>query len=87
MISSTLLYLLYLVVLLITAPLRLLPDVSLPADVLNSITIAGTYINSMDFILPVSTFFTIFALFLAIEGFIILWKVINWTLKKIPTIS
>jgi len=87
MITSLLLFIVYSFVFMITAPLRLLPNASLPANITSAISTASTYLTAIDFIFPVSSFITIFALILAVETFIILWKIINWIIKKVPTIS
>jgi len=87
MITNTILYLFYLFIYGLTAPLRYLNDVSLPADLTNAIQTTNSYLASINFIFPVSTFLEIFTLILAIEGFIILYKIINWLIRKIPTID
>lgn len=87
MILTTILYALYGVVWILISPFRLLPDVSLSAEITSAISFANTYINAIDFIFPVSSFATIFILILTIEGFIILFKITNWVIRKIPTIN
>jgi hypothetical protein len=87
MITNTILYLFYLFIYGLTAPLRYLSDVSLPVDLTNAIQTTNSYLASINFIFPVSTFLTIFTLILTIEGFIILYKIINWLIRKIPTID
>lgn len=89
MITAALLLTWYGLVLIITSPIRLLPDVSLPAGIVSSISSSNNYIAAIYQILP----YTIAALLIAlgivitIEGFIILFKIINWVIRKIPTIS
>lgn len=78
---------LYGVIWLITAPLRLLPNASLPVSISQAINSANTYLSAINFIFPLSTFLIIFGIILSIETFIIIWKIINWIIKKIPTIS
>jgi hypothetical protein len=87
MITNTILYLFYLFIYTLTAPLRLFNDVSLPNDLVNAIQTTNSYLRSINFIFPVSTFLTILSLILTIEGFIILYKIINWLIRKIPTIN
>lgn len=87
MITSALLYIIYLFLYAITSPLRLLNDVSLSSDFTTAIQNANEYLASLNFILPVSTFVAVIALMLTIEGFIILYKIINWVIRKIPTVN
>lgn len=87
MITEALLNIVYLFVFAVTSPLRLLSDVSLSADLISAISTANTYIAAVDFIFPVTTFLTILGLVLTIEAFIVLYKIIIWVIRKIPTIS
>lgn len=87
MIVSFLLWLVFQFIQLITLPLRILPDATLPANITSAITTTNAYLSAIDFIFPVATFITIFGTILGIETFIILWKIINWIIHKIPTIS
>lgn len=87
MITNFILTILYYSIVAITSPLRLLPDVSLSPDIANAISTAGAYLNSFSFIIPVGTIVSIFGLFLAIEGGILLFKGINWLIRKIPFIN
>lgn len=89
MITSSLLLILYGIVFTITSPIRLLPNVSLPDNIISSISSGNNYIAAIYLILP----YTIAALLIAlgivitIEGFILLFKIMNWLIRKIPTIS
>lgn len=87
MITGLILSMLYYVILLFTSPLRLLPDATLPSGLTSAIATANTYIRAIDFVFPVSTFLTILGLILGIETFIILFKIINWLIRKIPGIN
>lgn len=87
MITSALLYLIYGVVYLVTAPLRLLPDATLPSGVASALTSAGGYIAAIDDFVPIGTLFAVFAAVLVVEGFVFVYKVIMWGLKKIPGIN
>jgi hypothetical protein len=71
----------------ITAPLRLLPDVSLSSNISSAISYANSAIVSMGFIVPVSTLVAIFVAFLVVETAIWSYKLIMWSIKKIPGIS
>jgi hypothetical protein len=87
MITNLLISLLYGVVYLITAPLRLLSDVSLSSNIGQAITSASTYLGGLNAVLPVTTILAIFSIFLTVEVGILLWKGINWIIRKIPTIN
>jgi hypothetical protein len=87
MIINALIQIFYLLILAITSPLRLFPDTTLPANLTSAITTASTYLTAINFVFPVATFITIFSLILGIETFIILYKIINWVIRKIPTIN
>jgi hypothetical protein len=87
MIVGIIVNLIYGLVWLVLAPIRLLPDVSLPSDIAAAISTAGGYLYAVDFVLPVSSLLAIFALFLSIEGGILTWKGINWILRRLPTQS
>jgi len=78
---------LFLLIVVILTPILLLPNASLPVDLNTSLVAAGSYLKALDYFFPISTLFTILALYIVIEGGIMLWKLINWGLKKIPTIS
>lgn len=87
MITSALLYIAYAFVFVVTSPLRLLPDASLPAGVASTIATVNGYITSISPIFPVSTLLSILVAVLGIETFIFTWKVLNWVLRRFPTQS
>jgi hypothetical protein len=87
MIIDFIIFLLWGVVYGLTYPLRILNDVALSADFASAITTANNYIAGLNFVLPVPTLITIIGLFLALEGFIIAYKLINWLIRKIPSIN
>lgn len=87
MITTGVLYLLYFALLVLTSPLRLLPDVSLPTEFTDAIATASGYISSINSFFPVDSMLIIFAAMLAIEGIVLLYKLIVWVMTKIPGIS
>lgn len=89
MITNALLYLLYLLIYAISSPLRLLPNVALPAAITSSISTANTYIAAIYAILPytIAALLIVLGLVISIEGFIISFKIINWLIRKIPGIN
>lgn len=87
MIISALLYIIYGFVYIVTSPLRLLPDATIPSDVMATITTANGYLSALNVIVPISTLLTILVTVLGIEAFIFSYKVIMWVLKRFPTQS
>jgi hypothetical protein len=87
MIVSFLLYILYLFIWGITAPLRLLPNVTLPANITAAIGSANSYLSAIDFVFPTGAFVTIFGVIIGIEILLFLYKIIMWIIRKIPGIS
>jgi len=87
MITTTILNLFYSVVNLILTPVRLLPEATLPVDFTDAVAQVGQYIQPLNVVAPIATLGAIIALFLTIEGFIFLWKGINWLLRRLPTQS
>lgn len=89
MITAAILLILYGLVSIITSPIRLLPDVSLPAGIISSISSSNNYIAAIYQILPytIGALLIVLGIVITIEGFIILFKIMNWLIRKIPTIS
>ena len=87
MITNALLTILYGFIYLITAPLRLLSDVSLPADIADTISNISSNLALLNQVIPVSTLITILGLVIIIETAIFTYRGIMWVLRKIPTIS
>lgn len=84
MIASAWYNVLYAVLYTITAPIRLLPNATLPSGVSNALSQAGSLINTLDAFIPVATILTIVGLVVAIEGGVFSYKVIMWVIRKIP---
>lgn len=72
---------------LITLPITLLPDVSLPAGFTNAITTANGYLRSLDVIIPIQTVLTLLGIYIAIELAYFTYKLIMWLIKRFPTQS
>ena len=87
MISSLILLLLFGVLVIVTAPLRLLPDVSLPVELTDAITTAGGHISSLNQVIPITTILIVLGIVLATEGFVFLYKSIKWVYNKIPGVN
>jgi len=87
MITNALLLAGYGIVSLLLTPLKVLADVTLDSNIHASILTARTYLANMNIVLPISTILAVFGLILAIETFILLYKAVNWLIRKIPTIN
>ena len=87
MITNAFIYILYLIVYGITAPLRLFDNVSLDSNFLASITTASDYLSAFNTFLPLVTLISIFGIFLAFEGTYFTYKLIMWIVRKIPMIN
>lgn len=87
MISSLILILIFGVIVLITAPLRLLADVTLTSSITDAIATAGGFLGSLGQILPVSTILSVLAIVMITEGFLFLYKTVRWVYQKVPFIN
>ena len=87
MITNAILFIVYVVILSITSPLRLLNDVSLSTDFAQSIGTVSSYLSVFNSLLPVSTLLTILGIFITFETLYFTYKTIMWIIKKIPTIN
>lgn len=87
MIANAILYILYGFIYLITAPVRLFSDVSLPAAINDTISNIGANLALLNQVIPVSTIITILGIMLVIEGVIFIYKSIRWIYIKIPGVN
>lgn len=87
MITNFILNLLFSVISFILSPILALPNVSLPADISDAITQASNSLALVNVVVPVSTILAIIGLFFVIEIGILIFKIINYVIRKIPTIS
>lgn len=67
--------------------LNLLPEVSFSDNVNSSITTASGYISAVNSIAPVGVLLQILSVFIVVEGTILIIKIVNWFIRKIPAIS
>jgi hypothetical protein len=74
---------------IVNAFLALFPDadVSLLSNINTAVSTASGYLSAISNFAPVSTILSIIGLFLGIELVILIIKIINWIIRKIPTIS
>lgn len=87
MIITALLYLIYSAILILLSPLLLLGDVSLSSNFSTAISNASGYLNSLNAIVPIDTILTIFGFLLVILYSWLVYTVIMWVIKKIPTLN
>ncbi len=87
MIASFWLYIIYITVLGITFPIRLLSDVVLPSEVNATLATIGAYLGAIEPVFPVATLLTVMGLYITVEGFIFTYKGIMWIIRRIPTQS
>jgi hypothetical protein len=87
MIFSGIINAIYYLVWLVTQPIRLLNDVTLPTNFSEAMHTAGGYISPLNFVLPVDTILTLLTLSLLIEGAYFAYKLTMWVIKRFPTQS
>jgi hypothetical protein len=67
--------------------LNLIPDVSISDNISSAVATASQYISALNTIAPVNTLIAIIGIFLTLELIMLTIKIINWFIRKIPTIS
>jgi hypothetical protein len=87
MIITGILNIIYGAVFLVLLPFRLLPNATLPPEILGAIGQAGTYFRAFDYFIPTTTFLACLGAVLALEAGIFGYKIVNWIIKKIPFIN
>ncbi len=87
MITNAILALLYQVMLLLTFPIRALPDVVVDASIVSAISDASVALGTLATVFPVNSVITITLLFLATELSILVWHSANWLYRKIPFLN
>lgn len=84
MISGFLLFLLYWILMLITLPLRVLPDATLPDGFSGAIATGAGYIMFMEDLVPMQNILQYLGAIVLFEVSILTWKLTNWVLRRIP---
>lgn len=89
MIISGILYAIFGVVWVILAPLRLLPEVSMPSGITNAIVAISGYLAALYAMAPITTaaLVAIIGLVLTVEAAILVYKGIMWVIRKIPGVN
>lgn len=75
------------VVWLISYPLRLLPDATLPAALSENLSTLAPAFMPMNAYLPIADVLVILTLTLAVEGGHLTFKLFNWVRRMLPTQS
>jgi len=83
MITTGIIYVLYSFVWVLLQPIRLAPDVSLPADIAAAFAMVSQYLNRIDVVMPVSSLLAVVGAFLTIEAAIFAYKLIMWAKRLI----
>jgi len=89
MITTGFLLLLYGLIVLVLAPITLLPDVSLPSTITTAIAAVGTYLKTIWYIAPlfVGALLVVLGIVVVVDTAIFTYKVIMWIIRKIPGIG
>lgn len=78
---------LFAIIYVVTAPIRLLPDVTSTSFGVSQIATISGWVSSAVAILPMTQLFIIIGLMLAIENHVILYRALMWVITKIPGVS
>jgi len=87
MITSAILWLIYIFVSLLLSPIFLLDDVSVNSNFASAIATVNSYLSNINNVFPLNTLLIIIFLILGIELSIATYKLIMWGLKRLPTQS
>lgn len=87
MLTSFILYAVWGVVWVLTLPFRLVSDVTVDTGVGSAITTATQYIASWNMVLPLTAFFIVVGLALALEIGIAVYRIVMWVKRSLPTQS
>jgi len=74
----------WLVLLVITSPLRLLADATLPAGIASAVASANPYVAPLNVFAPIDVLIEVTSAVLVVETAVLSWKIINWVIRKIP---
>lgn len=84
MITTALLFVIYGIVWVVTAPIRALADVTLSSSFATSVTTAMTYASRLNHFLPLGTLLALIGIILTFEGGLVTYKVIMWIVRRVP---
>ena len=87
MITNSIIDLLFSLISFLLTPITSLADVVISPEITDALTTTSGYLHSINTILPVDTMLEILAVGLAFELGYLIYKLIMWVIKKIPTIN
>lgn len=89
MITDAILLILLAFIFLVTLPLRVLPDATLSPEVSTSLTTLSPYLGNIASVstLLVGTILGIIVLIVVFESLVLVYKGINWVIRKIPGLN
>lgn len=77
----------YSLIFLLSAPIRLLPSVTIPASFASAMDTASGYLTAVNSFIPVDTILLLLNIFVGIEIAYLTYKFIMWVVKRFPTQS
>lgn len=87
MITTGIINALYAIVYIISSPLRLLNDVTMPVAFSNAMATVAGYLKAIDTVVPIDTIITILKISIAIEVAYLTYKLVMWVIRRFPTQS
>jgi len=87
MITSFLFNALWGAISLLLIPVSLLPDAALPSGLTSALTATGGALAFAEMVIPVPDLILVIAGVFVVDNYVLLWKIINWGIRKIPFIS
>lgn len=87
MITNSIIDLFFNLITFLLTPITSLDDVVINPEITNALITTSGYLHSINTILPVDTMLEILAVGLAFELGYLIYKIIMWVIRKIPTIN
>jgi len=87
MITTLILNIVWLAVLVVTSPIRLFQDVSMPTSMQGIIEYLHNYILPLEGFIPLTVIFSCLSFYIVFELSILTWHGINWIIRRFPTQS
>lgn len=87
MITNALIAILTAFMKIILFPVTLLSDVVLDSNIQAALDDAADTLDIVGTVVPVPTILAVTGFYIAVETAILLWKGVNWAVRKIPTVN
>jgi len=84
MITDAILNLFYLVLTVLTTPLRVLPNVTADTNLISTISTFSIWAKNINDYAPVDTFLTVMVSLFTIELLVAIYKAIMWAIRRLP---